>query len=159
MAVFCPPDAPGGKIDPVKQLALGLTIPVYQHKSLKAPEVQAEFADLKTDLAILAFVTRIVPLEVINTPRLGSICFHPSLLPKYRGGSAINWTLIKGETKTGITLFWTDAGIDTGPILLQKEVEISPLIRVQLMAGTNDYQDADGVRKERGVGGVRLYAG
>lgn len=126
VAVFCLPDAPEGKIDPVKQLALGLTIPVYQHKSFKAPEVQAEFAALKADLAILAFVTQIVPLQVINTPRLGSICFHPSLLPKYRGGSAINWTLIKGETKTGITVFWPDAGIDTGPILLQREAEIAP---------------------------------
>ena len=126
VAVFCPPEAPGGKIDLVKQLALSLAIPVYQHKSLKAPEVQTEFAALKADLAILAFVTQIVPLQVINTPRLGSICFHPSLLPKYRGGSAINWTLIKGETKTGITIFWPDAGIDTGPILLQKEAEISP---------------------------------
>jgi len=125
-AVFCPPDVPGGKIDPVKQLALGLAIPVYQHRSLKAPEVQAEFAALKADLAILAFVTQIVPLQVINTPRLDGICFHPSLLPKYRGGSAINWTLIKGETKTGVTIFWPDAGIDTGPILLQKGAEVSP---------------------------------
>jgi methionyl-tRNA formyltransferase len=126
VAVFCPPDAPGGRIDPLKQLAFGLAIPVYQHKSLKTPEVRAEFAELKADLAILAFVTQIVPLEVINTPRFGSICFHPSLLPKYRGGSAINWTLIKGETKTGVTIFWPDAGIDTGPILLQKGAEISP---------------------------------
>ncbi len=125
VVVYCPPDGSGGRIDPVKQLALELAIPVHQHKSLKAPEVQAEFADLKADLAILAFVTQIVPLEVINTPRLGSVCFHPSLLPKYRGGSAINWTLINGETKTGITVFWPDAGIDTGPILLQKEAEIS----------------------------------
>ena len=63
---------------------------------------------------------------MFNAPRLGSICFHPSLLPKYRGGSAINWTLIKGETKTGISLFWVDEGIDTGPILLQKEARIDP---------------------------------
>jgi methionyl-tRNA formyltransferase len=126
VAVFCPPDGSGGRIDPVKQLALDLAVPVHQHKSLKTPEVQTKFAELKADLAILAFVTQIVPLEVINTPRLGSVCFHPSLLPKYRGGSAINWTLIKGETKTGVTVFWPDAGIDTGPILLQKEAEISP---------------------------------
>jgi methionyl-tRNA formyltransferase len=59
-------------------------------------------------------------------PRLGSICFHPSLLPKYRGASAINWALIKGETVTGLTLFWVDQGIDTGPVLLQKEVKIDP---------------------------------
>jgi methionyl-tRNA formyltransferase len=57
---------------------------------------------------------------------LGSICFHPSLLPKYRGASAINWALIKGESVTGLSLFWVDPGIDTGPVLLQKEVKVDP---------------------------------
>jgi methionyl-tRNA formyltransferase len=126
LAVFCPPDAPGGKFDPVKQRALQLDIPVHQHKTLKTQAVLDTFVALQADLAILAFVTQIVPPAVFNTPRFGSICFHPSLLPKYRGRSAINWTLINGETKTGISLFWVDEGIDTGPILLQKEVEIGP---------------------------------
>ncbi len=126
VAVFCPPDAPGVKAEPVKELALKRGIPVHQHKSYKTPQVQQEFAALGADLAILAFVTQIIPPEIINTPRLGTICFHPSLLPKHRGASAINWVLIKGEGKTGITIFWTDAGIDTGPILLQKEVVIDP---------------------------------
>jgi methionyl-tRNA formyltransferase len=126
LAVFCPPDASGGKFDPVKQHALQLGIPVHQHKTLKAPEVREQFVALQADLAILAFVTQIVPPAVFNAPRLGSICFHPSLLPKYRGRSAINWALIKGETKTGVTLFWVDEGIDTGPILLQKEVAVDP---------------------------------
>ncbi|MGE0821987.1 MAG: methionyl-tRNA formyltransferase [Candidatus Binatia bacterium] len=126
LAVFCPPDAPGGKFDPVKQRALQLGIPVHQHKTLKTPEVREQFVSLQADLAILAFVTQIVPPPVFNAPRFGSICFHPSLLPKYRGRSAINWTLINGESKTGISLFWVDEGIDTGPILLQKEVTIDP---------------------------------
>jgi len=126
LAVFCPPDAPGGRLDPVKQRALQLRIPVHQSRTLKGPEVREQFVALQADLAILAFVTQIVPPPVFNAPRLGSICFHPSLLPKYRGGSAINWTLIKGETKTGISLFWVDEGIDTGPILLQKEARIDP---------------------------------
>jgi len=126
LAVFCPPDAPGGRLDPVKQRALQLGIPVHQSRTLKGPEVREQFVALQADLAILAFVTQIVPPPVFNAPRLGSICFHPSLLPKYRGGSAINWTLIKGETKTGISLFWVDEGIDTGPILLQKEARIDP---------------------------------
>ena len=126
VAVFCPPDAPGGKFDPVKQRALQLGIPVHQHKILKGPEVREQFISLQADLAILAFVTQIVPPAVFNVPRLGSICFHPSLLPKYRGRSAINWALIKGESKTGVSLFWVDEGIDTGPILLQKEVAIDP---------------------------------
>jgi len=126
VAVYCPPDAPGGKLDPVKQKALELGIPVRQHKTLKAPEVQDEFIGFNADLAILAFVTQIVPPPVFSAPRRGSICFHPSLLPKYRGASAINWALINGESRTGLTLFWVDQGIDTGPILLQKEVAVEP---------------------------------
>jgi methionyl-tRNA formyltransferase len=126
VAVYCPPDPPNGKFDPLKQKALQLGISVRQHKSLKAPAVRDEFIELNADLAILAFVTQIVPPQVFNVPRLGSICFHPSLLPKYRGASAINWALIKGEPVTGLTLFWVDPGIDTGPILLQKQVTVEP---------------------------------
>jgi methionyl-tRNA formyltransferase len=126
VAVYCPPDAAGGSVDPVKQKALQLGIPVRQHKSLKAPEVRDEFVSFDADLAILAFVTQIVPQQVFSVPRLGSICFHPSLLPKYRGASAINWAVIRGERATGVTIFWVDPGIDTGPILLQKAVEIAP---------------------------------
>jgi len=127
IAVYCPPDPPNGKFDPVKQKALDLGIPVRQHKSFKAPEVRGEFVELNADLAILAFVSFIVPAQVFSVPRLGSICFHPSLLPKYRGASAINWALIKGETVTGLSLFWVDPGIDTGPVLLQKEVKVDPV--------------------------------
>lgn len=126
VAVYCPPDPPNGKFDPLKQKAIDLGIPVRQHKSFKAPEVREEFVGLNSDLAILAFVSFIVPPQVFSVPRLGSICFHPSLLPKYRGASAINWALIKGETVTGLSLFWVDPGIDTGPVLLQKEVKIDP---------------------------------
>ena len=126
VAVYCPPDPPSGKFDPVKQKAIDLQIPVRQHKSFKAPEVSDEFAALHADLAILAFVTQIVPQQIFSAPSLGSICFHPSLLPKYRGASAINWALINGEAVTGLSLFWVDKGIDTGPILLQKEVKIEP---------------------------------
>jgi methionyl-tRNA formyltransferase len=125
-AVYCPPDPPSGKFDPVKQKAIELAIPVRQHKTMKAPEVREEFIALNADLAVLAFVTQIVPPQVFSVPKLGSICFHPSLLPKYRGASAINWALIKGESVTGLSLFWVEKGIDTGPILLQKEVKIDP---------------------------------
>jgi methionyl-tRNA formyltransferase len=124
VAVYCPPDPPGGKPDPVKQKAISLGIPVRQHKSFKTAEIREEFLALNADLAILAFVSQIVPEHVFSATRLGSICFHPSLLPKYRGASAINWALIKGETVTGLTLFWVDRGIDTGPILLQKQVPV-----------------------------------
>jgi methionyl-tRNA formyltransferase len=126
VAVYCPVDPPNGKFDPLKQKALGLGIPVRQHPSLRAPEIIDEFVALNADLAILAFVTQIVPPQLFTVPRLGSLCFHPSLLPKYRGASAINWALIKGEAVTGLTIFWVDKGIDTGPILLQKQVKVDP---------------------------------
>ena len=121
-----PIDPPNAKFDPVKQKAIQLGIPVRQHKTFKAPEVCDEFVALNADLAILAFVTQIVPQQVFSVPKLGSICFHPSLLPKFRGASAINWALIRGESVTGLSLFWVDKGIDTGPILLQKEVKVEP---------------------------------
>jgi methionyl-tRNA formyltransferase len=123
-AVYCPPDAREAKPDPVKVRAQALGVAVRQHRSLKAPEVAEEFRRAGADLAVLAYVTQIVPATVIDIPRLGTICFHPSLLPRYRGGSAINWQIIRGEVRTGVTVFWTDAGIDTGPILLQREAEI-----------------------------------
>ncbi|HVN87082.1 MAG TPA: methionyl-tRNA formyltransferase [Candidatus Binatia bacterium] len=124
-AVYCPPDG-AGKPDPVKARAQALALPVRQHASLKRPEVRQEFIDAHADLAVLAYVTQIVPQSVFEVPRLGSICFHPSLLPKYRGGSAIPWQVIKGETRGGVTVFWVDPGIDTGPILLQKAAAIAP---------------------------------
>jgi methionyl-tRNA formyltransferase len=123
--VYTPPDAPG-KTNPLKQLALQLNIPAFQPEKLKAPEVFNEYIKLKPELNILAFVTDILPESILKYPGLGSIQYHPSLLPRHRGGSAINWAVINGETKTGLTVFWPDKGIDTGPILLQKEVEISP---------------------------------
>jgi len=125
-AAYCPPDTPGGKPDPFKVRALEAGIPVHQHRTLKGAEVAREVAAYGADLGVLAYVTQIVPPLVFEAPRLGSICFHPSLLPRYRGGSAIPWQIIKGETRTGVTVFWVDPGIDTGPILLQREAVIGP---------------------------------
>src|SRR5437773_8023469 len=124
-AVVCPPDA-GPKPDPVKAAALARGIPVHQYRSLKAPEAAAAFTAAHADLGVLAYVTQIVPEPLLRIPRLTSICFHPSLLPRYRGGSAIPWQLIRGETRTGVTVFWPDAGIDTDPILLQREAPVDP---------------------------------
>jgi methionyl-tRNA formyltransferase len=126
VAAYCPPDAPSGKPDPLKTKAGELGIPVQQPKSMKTDEVYRTFSGHHADLCVLAFVTVIVPERIISLPRLGTICFHPSLLPRYRGGSALNWQIIRGETRGGLTIFWTDPGIDTGPILLQKEVTIGP---------------------------------
>ena len=83
------------------------------------------FKKLQVDLLVMAYVTDIVPLEIIESPSYGTIQYHPSLLPKHRGPSSINWAIINGDAKTGITIFWPDKGLDTGPILLQKEVEIN----------------------------------
>src|SRR5205809_75947 len=124
-AVVCPPDA-GPKPDPVKGAALARGIPVHQFRSLKAPEAQHALAEARADLGVLAYATQIVPEPLLHVPRLTSICFHPSLLPRYRGGSAIAWQLIRGETESGVTVFWPDAGIDTGPILLQRPAPVGP---------------------------------
>lgn len=124
-AVVCPPDA-GARPDPVKAAALGRGIAVHQFRSLKVPEAARAFEAAEADLGLLAYVTQIVPEPLLRTPRLTSLCFHPSLLPRYRGGSAIAWQLIRGETRSGVTVFWPDAGIDTGPILLQREVPVDP---------------------------------
>jgi methionyl-tRNA formyltransferase len=124
-AVYCPPDGPG-RPDALKQLALASGVACRQPASYKPAAFHAEVAALAPDLMILADVRQIVPLAVIELPRLGTICFHASLLPPYRGGSAVNWVLINGETETGATVFWPDAGVDTGPILLQRAIPIGP---------------------------------
>jgi methionyl-tRNA formyltransferase len=98
---------------------------VYQPRSFRnKPEVWEEFAQLKADLCVMAYVTLFIPEDMLNLPTHGTIQYHPSLLPRHRGPSSINWPIIWGETKTGLTIFWPDNGLDTGPILLQKEVEI-----------------------------------
>ena len=124
-AVYCPPDA-GPRPDPLKAAATDAGIPCRQPPSYKPSAVRDEIAALAPELIVLAYVTLIVPEAVIAVPSRGAICFHPSLLPRHRGGSAINWTLIEGDPVTGVTVFWTDAGIDTGPILLQREIAIGP---------------------------------
>jgi methionyl-tRNA formyltransferase len=123
--VFCPPDR-GAKPDPLKAAALAAGLPLFQPGHMRDQEAYEAIAALNADLGVLAFVTDIIPPRVFNAPRLGSICYHPSILPRYRGSSAINWAVINGEALTGLTIFWVDQGIDTGDILLQKTVEIGP---------------------------------
>jgi methionyl-tRNA formyltransferase len=81
---------------------------------------------LEADLCVMAYVTLFVPQPALDAPKLGTIQYHPSLLPRHRGPSSINWPIIQGETKTGLSIFWPNEGLDEGPILLQKEVEIGP---------------------------------
>ena len=120
---FSPLDKRG---EPLKILAEKSEIPFFRPTRMRDSEVQDLFTRLKPDLVVLAFVTDIFPERLLNIPTIGTICYHPSLLPRHRGGSAINWAIIQGDTRTGLTILWSDKGIDTGPILLQKEVEIGP---------------------------------
>ena len=124
IAVDTAPDKPGRKVDALKAAALAHDLRVYQPASFKAPEVWQEFRALTPDLCVMAYVTLIVPDEFLDIPSHGTIQYHPSLLPLHRGPSSINWPIIMGDKKTGLSIFWPDSGLDTGPILLQREVEL-----------------------------------
>jgi methionyl-tRNA formyltransferase len=126
LAACVPPDREGKPFDPLKDAALAAGIPVVQRKSYKAPDTIAELKPERADVGVLAYVTQIIPATILDAPKHASVCFHPSLLPKFRGGSAINWQLIDGERVGGVTLFRPDDGIDEGPIYLQKKIEIGP---------------------------------
>jgi methionyl-tRNA formyltransferase len=124
VAVYVAPEKSGQKADPLKEAAIAAKLPVYQPASYRKPEVWEEFRALKPDLQVMAFVTLFVPEDFLSIPTHGSIQYHPSLLPKYRGPSAINWPIIQGETETGLSIFWPDNGLDTGDVLLQKTTPI-----------------------------------
>src|SRR6202007_1332489 len=126
VAVYVAPEKPGQKADPLKEAALAAKLPVYQPASYRKPEVWEEFRALKPDLQVMAFVTLFVPEDFLNIPTHGSIQYHPSFLRPGRGPSAINWPIIKGETETGLSIFWPDNGLDTGDVLLQKKTHIGP---------------------------------
>jgi methionyl-tRNA formyltransferase len=126
VAVYVAPEKPGAKPDPLKEAAVAAKLPVYQPESYRKPEVVEEFKALKPDLQVMAFVTLFVPEDFLKVPTHGSIQYHPSLLPKYRGPSAINWPIINGDTETGLSIFWPDNGLDTGDVLIQKKTPISP---------------------------------
>jgi methionyl-tRNA formyltransferase len=125
VAVYAAPEKPGQKADPLKEAALAAGLPVRQPESYRNEEVWNAFRALKPDLQVMAFVTLYVPEEFLNIPTHGSIQYHPSLLPAYRGASAINWPIILGEKETGLSIFWPDNGLDTGDVLLQKRTPIS----------------------------------
>ena len=111
--------------DPLHNLAVEQGVPTHPTQSLRRRDFMQTYADLGAELNVLAFVTVIIPERVLDLPPHGSIQYHPSLLPLHRGRSAINWAIINGETETGVTIFWVDRGIDTGPVLLQKTAPIS----------------------------------
>jgi methionyl-tRNA formyltransferase len=124
--VFAPPEAAGGRPDPLKTKAIELGLPISQPASFRGDAALEHFRSLEAELCVMAFVTIIVPERILYAPRFKTICFHPSLLPRHRGASAINWAIIHGDHETGVTWFWPDRGIDTGPVLLQRRVPIGP---------------------------------
>uniref|UniRef100_A0A8C0TT69 10-formyltetrahydrofolate dehydrogenase n=1 Tax=Canis lupus familiaris TaxID=9615 RepID=A0A8C0TT69_CANLF len=130
VGVFTVPDK-DGKADPLGLEAEKDGVPVFKFprwrvKGQALPEVVAKYQALGAELNVLPFCSQFIPMEVIRAPSHGSIIYHPSLLPRHRGASAINWTLIHGDKKGGFTIFWADDGLDTGDLLLQKECEILP---------------------------------
>lgn len=126
VGAWCPPDAAGRRVDRLKVASEKHGVPIFQFNRMRTMEAINIFRELKADLCVMAFVTDIVPGDMLNAPTHGSIQYHPSLLPKHRGPSSINWPIIQGEGRTGLTVFWPDEGLDTGPVLLQKPVCIGP---------------------------------
>ncbi len=131
LLVITQPDKPAGRglrltPPPVKLAAQELGLPVLQPKSINNPECVERLRSLELDLLVTAAFGQLLRPVVLNLPRLGCVNVHASLLPKYRGAAPIPWALIHGEEETGITTFVMDAGMDTGPILLQRRVAIGP---------------------------------
>lgn len=124
VGVFTPAEQPGQRPDPLKTAAMDAGIDVVQPPSYKTEQTFDQYKTFNPDLTVMAFVTDIIPARYFEVPAHGAICYHPSLLPRHRGASAINWAVIMGDTRTGLSIFWPDGGIDTGPMLLQKEIEI-----------------------------------
>ena len=123
--VFCAPEKAGAKADVLKVAAQEKGIKVFQFASLKSPEATEDMKALNVEIGIMAFVLQFAPQEFVNIPKKGTIQYHPSLLPKYRGPSSINWPIIRGDTKTGLTIFRPNDGLDEGAVILQKETPIS----------------------------------
>ncbi|OGA52875.1 MAG: methionyl-tRNA formyltransferase [Betaproteobacteria bacterium RIFCSPLOWO2_12_FULL_62_58] len=124
--VFCAPEKPGAKADPIKAAAEERKLKVFQFKSLRGAEAHEALSGLKVDLGIMAYVLQFAPREFVAIPKHGTIQYHPSLLPKHRGPSSINWPIIQGATRTGLTIFRPNDGLDEGPVMLQKECDIGP---------------------------------
>ncbi|MEK7361915.1 MAG: methionyl-tRNA formyltransferase [Pseudomonadota bacterium] len=124
-AVFCAPEKEGARPDALRAAAGERKLKVCQFKSLRAPEAAQALAEAKADIGIMAFVLQFAPQEFVNIPTHGTIQFHPSLLPKFRGPSSINWPLIKGETETGLSIFRPSDGLDEGAVILQKRTPVS----------------------------------
>jgi methionyl-tRNA formyltransferase len=131
LAVLTQPDRPKGRgrelaASPVKQAALSLGLPVYQPERVRRPEALEYLAALHADAMVVVGYGQIIPQSVIDLAPYGIINVHASLLPKYRGAAPIQWAIVNGETRTGVTTMRIDAGLDTGDMLLEAATEIGP---------------------------------
>jgi methionyl-tRNA formyltransferase len=124
--VFCAPDKPGTKPDPLRGAAEERALPLFQLPSLKGDKAAELLRGLRVDLAVMAYVLQFAPQSFLAVPKHGTIQYHPSLLPRYRGPSSVNWPIIRGEQQTGLSIFRPSDGLDEGPIILQKAVDIGP---------------------------------
>lgn len=125
-AVFCAPHKPDARADVLHVAADALSLPVFQFASLRSADAAQAMRALNVDLAVMAYVLQFAPQALLNIPRHGTIQYHPSLLPKHRGPSSINWPIALGETETGLTIFRPSDGLDQGPVILQKTCAIGP---------------------------------
>jgi methionyl-tRNA formyltransferase len=123
-AVFCAPEKEGARPDVLRVAAQEKGLRLHQFKSLRAPEAAQALREAGADIGIMAFVLQFAPQEFVNIPRRGTIQFHPSLLPKYRGPSSINWPITRGETQTGLSIFRPTDGLDEGAVILQKRTAV-----------------------------------
>lgn len=131
ISVVTQPDRPAGRgrelrIPPIKQTALDAGIPIHQPESVREKDFIELARNLSPDISVVAAFGQIIPKMILDIPKYGSVNVHASLLPKYRGAAPVHYALFNGETLTGITTMLMDTGLDTGPILLQKEIEIFP---------------------------------
>jgi methionyl-tRNA formyltransferase len=125
-AVFCAPEKEGARPDALRAAAEEKGLRVHQFKSLRDPEAARAMQEAGADIGIMAFVLQFAPQEFVTIPTHGTIQYHPSLLPKYRGPSSINWPIIKGDKETGLTIFRPSDGLDEGAVILQKWTPIEP---------------------------------
>lgn len=129
-----PDDRKTGREDILATTAKRLGVPTFKVDRWRVPpetrraipEMLQQYLSVKADLNILPYCNQFIPMEVIEAPKHKSINYHPSLLPRHRGAASINWTLIHGDEEAGLTIFWTDDGLDTGPILMKKSCYVTP---------------------------------
>ena len=124
--VFCAPEKEGAKPDPLRVAAQEKGLRTFQFPSLKGPEAVQAMRDLNADIGIMAFVLQFAPQDFVKIPKHGTIQYHPSLLPKYRGAAPVAYAILNGEAQTGVTIIKVTPGLDSGDMILQEAEDIRP---------------------------------